>query len=188
MTWWDHQTETIWSQPWGRAINGPLTGTELQLLPSQLVPWQTWREAHPDTLALEVDPNRSRFVRENFYEGYVIGVTLGQDATAFPYETVERLGIVNDAVGRYPVVVHVNGETRAVAVYVRQVDDQVLTFVLEDGTSKDQETKSTWNIERGIAVEGPLAGQALKTVPYIPAFPAAWLDFYPESRWYLSEE
>ena len=38
MTWWDHKMESVWSQPWGRAIAGPLKGTELELIPSQLVP------------------------------------------------------------------------------------------------------------------------------------------------------
>jgi hypothetical protein len=38
---------------WGRVIAGPLKGTELELLPSKLVPWKTWLEAHPQTLALK---------------------------------------------------------------------------------------------------------------------------------------
>jgi hypothetical protein len=42
MTWWDHESESVWSQPWGRAIAGPLKGIELELLPSELVPWETW--------------------------------------------------------------------------------------------------------------------------------------------------
>jgi hypothetical protein len=29
-----------------------------------------------------------------------------------------------------------------------------------------------------------LKGQALRGVPYIPAFPDAWRDFYPDSQWY----
>jgi len=42
----------------------------------------------------------------------------------------------------------------------------------------------SWQMERGLAVEGPLKGQTLRSVPYIPAFEDAWRDFYPESRWY----
>ena len=53
MTWWDHASGSVWSQPWGRAIAGPLKGVELELLPSELVPWKTWRETHPNTLALK---------------------------------------------------------------------------------------------------------------------------------------
>ena len=50
MTWWDHETKSIWSQPVGRAIEGELTGLELFLLPSELTTWANWLEKHPDTL------------------------------------------------------------------------------------------------------------------------------------------
>ena len=182
MTWWDHKTESIWSQPWGRALAGPLAGTELELLPSQLVPWKTWREEHPNTLALQVGGLRLR--RAKLYTGYVIGVTLEGSSTAFPYELAEEAGVINDAVGPYPVVVYVDPEKQSPHVYVRQLDDRILTFVQEDGVIRDQETGSTWKMETGLAVDGPLQGQALHTVPYIPSYQSAWRDFYPESRWY----
>ena len=34
MTWWDWESQCVWSQPWGAAIDGELTGTRLNLLPS----------------------------------------------------------------------------------------------------------------------------------------------------------
>ena len=41
MTWWDWESQSVWGQPWGAAIDGELTGTRLTLLPYELVPWQT---------------------------------------------------------------------------------------------------------------------------------------------------
>ena len=41
-----------------------------------------------------------------------------------------------------------------------------------------------WRMDRGVAVDGPLQGQALRPEPYIPAFSRAWRDFYQHSRWY----
>jgi hypothetical protein len=35
------RTRSIWSQPWGRAIQGPLKGVELFLLPSESPPGRT---------------------------------------------------------------------------------------------------------------------------------------------------
>ena len=52
MTWWDHETQSIWSQPWGRAIRGTYKGVELFLLPSQVTSWASWKEEHPNTLAM----------------------------------------------------------------------------------------------------------------------------------------
>jgi hypothetical protein len=185
MTWWDHQTESVWSQPWGRAIAGPLKGIELTLLPSQLVPWKTWREMHPHTLALKVNGvfRGGEAPRDRF----VVGITLGEWATAYPYELAAEAGILNDHVGPYPVIVHVNAQSRAIHVYLRQADDRTLTFVQGDGQVRDEETGSTWQMDRGVAVGGPLKGQALRSLPYIPAFDSAWRDFYPDSEWYTGE-
>ena len=54
MTWWDHETGSIWSQPRGEAILGPLTGARLELWPSTLTTWDAWRTAYPETRALDV--------------------------------------------------------------------------------------------------------------------------------------
>ena len=53
MTWWDHGTGSIWSQPIAEAILGPRKGDRLELFPSTLTRWGPWREAHPETLALD---------------------------------------------------------------------------------------------------------------------------------------
>ena len=59
MTWWDWESQSVWGQPWGAAIDGELTGTRLNLLPYELVPWQTWLEHHPDAKVL-VDERAGR--------------------------------------------------------------------------------------------------------------------------------
>jgi hypothetical protein len=187
MTWWDHKTESIWSQPLGQALEGPLRGAKLELLPSQLMPWKTWRAEYPDTLALNTEVLGvfgSGYGREYRQIPYVIGVTLGDAATAFPYDLAAQAGLVNEWVGPYPVVVHVDAERRSVHVYLRQVDGRDLTFDQRGAIVRDRETGSTWQMDTGLAVDGLLAGRALRTVPYIPAFHGAWRDFYPHSRWY----
>jgi hypothetical protein len=182
MTWWDHKTGSVWSQVWGRALSGQLQGTELELIPSQLVPWQTWRENHPNTLALKVDGLLHR--REGLYDSFVIGVPMGEHAMAFPYVEAEQAGIINTTIGSNPVVVYVDAETRNVAVFLRRAGDRELTFMKQDGLVQDAETGSVWDLNRGVAVEGELEGQIVRRVPYIPAFPHAWSDFYPHSLWY----
>jgi hypothetical protein len=44
---WDNQTLSWWQQFTGEAIVGDLTGTQLELLPSQLVSWQDFKTAYP---------------------------------------------------------------------------------------------------------------------------------------------
>jgi hypothetical protein len=49
---YDRETETEWKQSTGRAISGPLAGTELRVRPASLTTWATAREATPGTLVL----------------------------------------------------------------------------------------------------------------------------------------
>lgn len=137
---------------------------------------------------MALDASRSPLAaREKPYDGFTIGVTLDEWATAFPYELAAEAGVVNDHVGPYPVVVHVKADSRAIHVFVRQVGERTLTFVMQDGAVQDEETGSTWQLDRGIAVAGLLQGEALRSVPYIPAFKDAWRDFYPDSEWHRVE-
>ena len=55
MTWWDHGTGSIWAQPWGTAILGPLKDTALTLIPASVVPWSTWLAEHPDSTVVTDD-------------------------------------------------------------------------------------------------------------------------------------
>ena len=38
MTWFDHETESLWSQPIGTALSGPYEGVRLEMIPAAVVP------------------------------------------------------------------------------------------------------------------------------------------------------
>jgi hypothetical protein len=181
MTWWDHETGSIWSQPWGRSIDGELKGTELFLLPSQVTTWGAWKAEHPNSLAMINDVGGFGF-REEFDPDFVIGLILDGRAGAYYYRDVEAAGIVNDALGDIPIFVWAAGNN--FHAYIRVAGDQVLTFRLENGELTDEETGSTWDISRGLATAGPLKGESLQQVPGSTSFDWAWLDFYPEAVFY----
>ena len=184
MTWWDHKTDSIWSQPWGMAIDGPLKGVTLDLIPAGVVPWSTWLEDHPETRVLKAPGGLFGPRRERFTEGYVIGVTLGEHSKAYPFSAAAELGIVNDRVGPFPVVVLADRETKAVHVYLRVAVDTELEFDLVEGQLVDRQTGTRWDAARGLAVEGLLEGELLQQMPYITSFDWAWEDFYPDSEFY----
>ena len=183
MTWWDHSTESIWSQPWGLAIGGPLAGQRLKALPMSLVLWEDWVTERPDTTVMVV-PTLVPRPGYGFYDGFVVGIALGEHARSYAFTALREEIVVNDAVGPYPLVLHTNQETRKVSVYVRQVGDQVLTFERTGERMRDRETGSLWDPGRGLAIEGPLKGQGLLEVPSNSSFDWAWLDFYPHSTHY----
>lgn len=43
---YDRQTASFWSQIEGRAIIGPLAGTRLEYIPTEMMTWQKWQERH----------------------------------------------------------------------------------------------------------------------------------------------
>ncbi len=181
MTWYDHETESVWSQPWGRAIQGKLKGVELFLLPSQVTTWANWKAEYPETLAMTNDVSRVRFT-QGFDEGFVIGLSLAETAKAYYFTDVAAVTVINDTMGEFPVMVWAQGTN--FHAYLRQVAGQTLTFRAEGDGLVDVETGSTWNVMRGLATAGPLAGQSLQSVPSFTSFDWAFADFYPGAAIY----
>lgn len=183
MTWWDHETGSIWSQPIGAALVGPLRGTKLQQLPAALVPWASWRAEHPSTLVLQ-EERRFGFFSERSQDNFVIGVALGGAAKAYYWRDLAKARVINDKVGAQPILVYADPSTRRVQTLLRTVGNRTLTFALRDGRLIDQDTGSTWDPLRGISIAGPRRGDVLRTIPHNSSFDWAWRDFYPQTAFY----
>ncbi len=179
MTWWDHDTGSIWSQPLGTAIAGPRRGRVLELLPSTLTTWETWRSAHPSTVALHADNGHSGFDLERM----AIVVQIGEDAVAYPVPDLRRAGPANDLVGDTPVAVVVDpGDPDAWTVFSRALDDRTVTLAVDGTRLVDIETGSTWDPIHGLALDGPLRGQSLDRLPGFTSFPDDFHTFWPDGR------
>jgi hypothetical protein len=194
MTWWDHETNSIWSQPWGTALVGPLEGTALTLIPASIVPWETWKDEHPDTSVLVNNLGDRRGFAHGTQNDFVIGVALEDFAVAYGYSVAAQQGVINDMVGEHPVAVVVNSETRNIEVFLRRVavegNDQpfVLTFDRDsEGRLVDLETGSVWNLTQKVATDGELRGTPLQQVPWVSSFDWAWEDFFPHTTFYADQ-
>ena len=198
MTWWDHETESVWSQPWGASIKGELIGERLTLLPFSLVPWSTWRDQHPETLVMVDERNYIKFTEYSARDEFVVGVAIGEAAQGFYYRSVANSRVANEYVGEFPLVVFADSETREINAFIRvPVGDEVerlgydgqLTFVVGDsGEVRDLETDSTWDIVLGVAVDGPLRKSLLQRAPFIISSDWAWEDFYPSTTFWGAED
>ncbi len=182
MTWYDHETDSIWSQPVGQAFRGPLTGTKLELLPFQLTTWSNWVESYPETLVMINDVSRLSNRRQGFQPDFVIGLILNNQPKAYYYKDVEAAGVINDSLGDVPIVVW--AENNDFNAYIRRLGDQTLTFKLDGDLLVDQETGSIWDISRGLAKEGPLVGEGLQPVPSLSSYECVFRDFYPQGEFY----
>ncbi len=121
--------------------------------------------------------------KQRFDSGFVIGLILEENARAYYFEDVSEAGAINDHVGEIPIVIWAGEEEYQ--AYVREVDGQILTFTALGPELVDAETRTTWDARRGLGIEGPLRGTALRTVPSTTAFDWAWADFYPDSDFYV---
>ena len=123
MTWYDHATGSVWSQPLGMAIAGPQAGRLLPLLPAQFTTWGQWRAAHPQTLLLTdggipAPPYRGRQPGDGHIAGVVAGVVVGDAAASWPYRAVAESadGVVGQ-VGSAEVTLRRDKDTGAIRAW-----------------------------------------------------------------------
>ena len=45
----DRETNSLWSQLLGEAVEGPFKDTRLDFVPAVHAKWSEWKEQHPDT-------------------------------------------------------------------------------------------------------------------------------------------
>ncbi|MFK7793110.1 MAG: DUF3179 domain-containing protein [Devosiaceae bacterium] len=67
---YDRQTDSWWQQFSGESITGSYAGTQLTMLPSQLVSWERFAEANPDAMVLQDPTQFRRPYGMNPYRGY----------------------------------------------------------------------------------------------------------------------
>ncbi len=179
MTWWDHDTGSVWSQPLGEAIAGPRKGKTVELLPSSLTTWGAWRTSHPDTLALNTVAGQGGFDLQDM----VVVVDFASDAAGYPIPLLQEGAVANDIVAGAEIAVLVDpADPDFWRVFSRKLDDQVITLIRDGDTIQDVETGSTWDPRLGLATDGPLAGEVLDLLPGFTAFPSDFDTFWPDGR------
>lgn len=179
MTWWDHDTGTVWSQPLGEAIVGPRKGAKLELMAAQLTSWGTWKETHPETVALDAPAGRSGFQLRSM----TIVVDFGEEVGVYPVARLLEEGPANDVIAGVPISVLIDPSSNdRWNVLHRRLEDQILTLVAADGEVVDLETGTVWDPTSGRALSGPLQGKILDVLPGFTAFESDTRTFWPEAR------
>jgi hypothetical protein len=181
MTWWDHGTGSVWSQPLGEAILGPRKGDRLELFPSSLTTLNAWREAHPGTLTLDAPGGVGRLSLRDV----AVVVDLGSETAVYPIPALERELVINDTVAGVEVAVVTDPtEPSCWAVFSRDVDGTVVELTYRDGALVDPESGTTFDPVRGIGRGGALDGQILGHLPAFTAFPRDVPTFWPGARFW----
>ncbi len=127
---YDHQTESLWSQIEGRAVSGPLAGTELEPVAIRHELWQRWLErAGSAGQVLSTDTGHRRNYRMSPYGDYdhserlyfpvthtsrkyhpktwVLGWAHNGESKAWPFpELADHGAVLEDRVGGKTVSIH----------------------------------------------------------------------------------
>jgi hypothetical protein len=181
MTWWDHDTGSVWSQPIGEAILGPRKGAQLELLPSTLTTWDAWRTAHPGTLALDVPGWATGFHLEDM----AVVVDLGVEAGAYFIPALREVGVVNDVVAGVEIAVVIDPDDPARwVVFSRRLDAEVVELELTADGLVDTVSGTIFDPFLGVGRSGPLQDQTLDQLPGFTSFPSDYTTFFPDGkRW-----
>ncbi|MGH2808123.1 MAG: DUF3179 domain-containing protein [Actinomycetota bacterium] len=130
----------------------------------------------------------------------ILGVEVRNDVIAFPYDELRRVArddvaAVNETIATDLVVVFWRAGTvsaldedqiadsedvGASVAFLRRRGGRPLTFEVRDGTIRDVETSSAWNMF-GKATSGPLEGATLRDVDYHDSFWFDWAAFHPDT-------
>jgi len=179
MTWWDHRTGSVWSQPLGEAIAGPRIGDRLELFPSTMTTWKAWLEEHPETVALDAPGG---FDRTSLREVAIV-VSLGSETAAYPMRFLQDVLVVNDVVAGVEIAVVLDPMDPARwAVFSRGLDDGNVTLAVDGTDIVDLGSGTVFDPVRGIGRGGARDGQILDLLPSFTSFPEDVPTFWPGAR------
>ena len=201
---YDRLTESYWSQALGLAVKGQLTGTQLNLVPFDVITWKDWKELHPDTVVLTTDTGYLRSYATDPYGNYyteprimfpvehnderihpkeiIIGVEIDGVYKAYRQNDIELENVINDYVNDKPLLL-VSLFSENSRVFERTVDGKVLDFQFNENKMIDLQTNSEWNYD-GIGISGPYLGAQLERIPTYPGFWFEWFAFHPDTLVY----
>ncbi|MFQ5794364.1 MAG: DUF3179 domain-containing protein [Candidatus Bipolaricaulia bacterium] len=198
---YDRQTESYWGQLLGRAIVGSLTGVKLDVVPTDIVPWENWKRAWPDSLVLsrETGIYPSFAYRGNPYGSYdtnsqvgfgvrfndnqlhpkaiVYGALVDGVPKAYAEETIQRVKLINDEVGSVPILIVQDPETGGVRIFRRELDGEVLSFELREERLFDRSDRE-WRFT-GESISGEANLEPINAPGH---FWFAWTAFYPATE------
>jgi Protein of unknown function (DUF3179) len=209
----DDQTGTYWQQISGKAISGPLRGSQLPFVHSDELTFGTWQSEEPQGTVLQdaakyasgyarkdwdVRMQRARTVidfREHGLKGrdLMLGIQAFGASRAFPYDQVMKEKLIQDHVGAEPVLLVVGGDGQSVRAFrdripgIHGAPDFYRMPGNQSGTPgallMDAATGSDWNFQ-GCAVSGKAKGSCLEPVEVIKDYWFDWRNFNPSTTVY----
>ena len=190
----DRTTGSWWRQANGEAVIGPLKGTALTEFPSHQVTLALWLSLYPHSLVMQADPAfTNEYAKDYAFENgtsrsaltgtdprswqdksWVVGIAADGKSRAYDWNRLGLEGVINDVVGRTPIVLAVASDGASFFAFVRP-DTATRFSLLAD---------SLRGPNGAYALNG--RGPAGKLVPINASqeFWHSWRTFHPETDRY----
>lgn len=195
---YDRTTDSKWLHVTGEALKGPMKGKKLGFVPSEILPWKTWKKRYPKTTVLlgkKVGGLMGSYNLKKRLKGFGLSVGEGREVTLFRYLLLAQAPVLDSFLGEDPIVVGFDPEAVYAVAFSSRLGDQVLHFdaydpAAVDGTMspdqrllmRDAETGSLWARMSGECVAGELKGQQLGRLAATAWLGNRWLGFFPDGR------
>ncbi|MDO1445008.1 DUF3179 domain-containing (seleno)protein [Rhodocytophaga aerolata] len=203
----DASTKSWWYQATGEAAVGPLQGRTLKEITYEQLTLRSWLEKYPNSLILQPDTNYllayddlKRYDRLQpidkdstlksdtlIRKSWVVGITVDEQAKAYDWRELIEAKVVNDLVGKTPVVVTIEPDSLSFHVWNRNLEGNVLHFESDEKTLWDRQTNSTWNWQ-GECVSGLLTGKKLKSIQAHQEYWHSWQQFHSPTLFWRGEK
>jgi len=185
----DQETGSLWSHLLGRAMSGPMKGTNLKMLPGLMTDWKTWQQMHPQTTVVTLSRTSTNYRRE-FYrrpEQFVVGIAEGDAARAWPFDQLLEQPVVNDSFEDKPLVVVFDAQSKTAFLFDRRVGQKAVELTLRGGRLTDEQSGAVWDARTGqvmtnIAISNGVNVADLTPIPGIVSYRHTWEVFHPKSE------
>lgn len=204
----DKETGTWWQQITGKALYGPLQGAALQLVPSDELSFGEWKSEVADGKVLAPVPKYLKKYESNWepevaklpvvvsFPGtelksrdIVVGLEIGSDSRAYPWDKLIKESPVMDRVNGKPILVAVGPDGKSFRVFDSRIDGKDTEFFLKgeteaNVTAQDSAAQRTAGAAAPSSSGGRQRGQPKAAAP-ISADPKSWVlvDSTTASEW-----
>ncbi len=185
MVMMDTETKSLWSHILGKGMRGELEGTQLEMLPAEIVTWKMRGREHTQTTVLNLSRTYREYTAE-FYsnpDDFVFAWMLGGQPYSSSFEILQKHPILNLKLNERALLVTFSPDSTAAHIFLRQIEGKELHFVAEgENLMRDEQTGSIWNRNTGLALKGTLKGKHLEHQVGIVSYKRAWRVFHPDSK------
>ena len=193
----DEETGTFWQQISGRAVSGPLAGSQLKLIPSDELTFALWRTEQPQGTVLkeaaqysaeyaapdwDIKMRKAKVVISHEENGrkprdLMLGVHLHGKPRAYLYDQILKQKLIQDA----PLILVVGPDNQSVRVFETAAPTDF--YRTDNAELIDSATGSHWNFQ-GCATEGKLKGTCLPRVEALKDYWFDWKEYNPNTSVY----